>query len=129
MTLSEALADAISCAGSSLSVKGAASVIGSGGGPGLAGSGGIDGTRHFPSAFWAQTTSGLINEISLITRRCEKRDPNLIRSRKVFAVRKSAETPGWLCGMVMPLSFSPHHGVTLIWRTCSVVPSRWLSSC
>ena len=80
----------------------------------MIGSSGMDGSRHFPSAFWAQTTSGLINEISLITRRWEKRDPNLIRSRKVFAVRKSAKTPGWLWGIVMPLNFNPAHGVTLI---------------
>ena len=43
-----------------------------------------------------------------------------MRSRNVFAVRKSAETPGWLCGMVMPLSFNPAQGVTLIRRTCRV---------
>ena len=34
-----------------------------------------------------------------------------------------------LCGMVMPLSFKPNQGVTLIRWMRRVVPRRWLSSC
>src|SRR4051812_20309964 len=82
-----------------------ATVLGGGGG---VASTGWDGMRHLPSAFWAQTISGFTNEISLMTRCPPKRDEKRIRSRKVFAVRKSGDTPGWLCGIVIPVSFNPH---------------------
>ena len=58
------------------------------------GSTGRDGIRHLPSAFWAQRTSGFTNEMSLMTRCPPKSDEKRIRSRKVFAVRKSGDTPG-----------------------------------
>ena len=52
-----------------------------------------------------------------------------IGTMNVFAVRKSGEMPVCVCGIVMPLSFNPAQGVTLIRRTCRGVSSRWPSSC
>ena len=87
------------------------------------------GKRHFPSAFWVQTTSGRRSEISLITKRLEKSEAKRIRSRNVFASRNGVSTAEFVCGMVMPLSLRPPHGVTLIRRTWRGVSRRWLSSC
>jgi len=87
------------------------------------------GSRHFPSAFCGQTTVGLTSDTSLITSLREKRETNRTRNRNVFASRKCFGPALELCGMVMPLSSSPPHGVTLMLRICSVVPIARLSSC
>src|SRR5256714_10447575 len=69
-----------------------AAVFGGGG----IGSGGSEGIRHLPSAFWAQTISGLTSENSLMTRCPPKREEKRIRGRKGFAGRETGENPGGL---------------------------------
>src|SRR4051794_28963224 len=87
------------------------------------------GNRHFPSAFCGQTTFGLTRDTSLITSLREKRDRNRTLNRNVFASRKCFGPAAELCGIVMPLSSNPPHGVTLMLRICSVVPIARLNSC
>src|SRR5207245_322453 len=67
------------------------------------------GNLHFPSAFCGQITLGSTSDTSLITKRREKSDRNLMRSRKVFALRKFVAPMAGTCGMVMPLSLRPRH--------------------
>ena len=87
------------------------------------------GNRHFPSEFCGQTTLGLTSDTSLITSRREKREKNAIRRPKFFASRKLPPVPAVPCAMVMPLSFKPLHGVTLMRPIFKVAPKRWRSSC
>ncbi len=87
------------------------------------------GNRHLPSAFCSQTTFGLASETSLITNRLEKIEKNAIRSPKFFASRKLPVALFDPCAMVMPVSFRPLQGVTLIRPIFKLAPKRWRSSC
>ena len=49
----------------------------------------------------------------------EKSEPNRTRNRKASACKKLPGTVSFACGMVMPVSFRPHHGVTLMRRICT----------
>ncbi len=102
------------------------------GAPGItasARSGAFVGRRHFPFSFCFHTTCGWMSETSLITSRPENNEAICTRSRNASACRKSPPPVSSAFGIVMPVNFKPHHGVTLIRWIFSVVPSRSLSSC
>ena len=92
-------------------------------------SGRKSGNRHLPSPFCGQTTFGLTSDTSLITSRREKREKKAMRRPKFFASRKLPLAPVVPCAMVMPLSFKPLQGVTLMRPIFNVPPKRWRSSC
>src|SRR5215467_14132299 len=74
------------------------------------------GNLHFPSASCGQTTSGLMSETSLITSLREKSERKRTRSRNVSASRKCLGPTPEVCAIVIPLSWSPPQGVTLMPR-------------
>ena len=87
------------------------------------------GNLHFPAAFCGQITFGSTSETSLITSRRENSDQSRTCNTKLFASRKLAAPRSDVCGIVIPLSFRPAQGVTLMRPMCNTVPRRWRSSC